>query len=182
VIDTPASHVRALAQFESTRTMTDRIAALTAIVNTQHPQKTECLKTFYEQWQADDLVVGKWFTVQATCRLPGALDQVRTLMTHPAFDMRMPNHVRSLIGAFSQSNPVNFHSANGEGYAFLADQVIELNTINPQIASRMLTPLAALGRYDDPRQAMMRTELERILQTPDLSRDVYEVASKAVAT
>ena len=182
VIDTPASHARALAQFESTRTMTDRIAALTAIVNTQHPQKTECLKTFYEQWQADDLVVGKWFTVQATCRLPGALVQVRTLMTHPAFDMRMPNHVRSLIGAFSQSNPVNFHSANGEGYAFLADQVIELNTINPQIASRMLTPLAALGRYDDPRQAMMRTELERILQTPDLSRDVYEVASKAVAT
>ena len=181
-IETPASHALALAQFESSQTMTDRIAALTAIVNTQNPHKNECLKAFYQQWQADDLVVGKWFTVQATCRLPGALDQVRTLMTHPAFDMRMPNHVRSLIGAFSQSNPLNFHSASGEGYAFLADQVIKLNTINPQIASRMLTPLAALGRYDTQRQSMMRTELERILETPSLSRDVYEVASKALAT
>jgi aminopeptidase N len=161
--------------------MTDRIAALSAIVNTHHPHKAECLRAFYQQWHADDLVVGKWFTVQATCRLPGALDRVRSLMTHPAFDMRMPNHVRSLIGVFSQSNSVNFHSSDGEGYEFLADQVIKLNAINPQIASRMLMPLTAMGRYDEERQGMMRDQLGRIMQTPDISRDVYELASKALA-
>jgi aminopeptidase N len=179
--NTPASHTQALVQFESSRTMTDRIAALSAIVNTHHPHKAECLRAFYQQWHADDLVVGKWFTVQATCRLPGALDRVRSLMTHPAFDMRMPNHVRSLIGVFSQSNSVNFHSSDGEGYEFLADQVIKLNAINPQIASRMLMPLTAMGRYDEERQGMMRDQLGRIMQTTDISRDVYELASKALA-
>ena len=181
VMDTPTAHSRAVEQFKSTRTMTDRIAALSAIVNNHNPHQAECLESFYQQWHADELVVGKWFTLQASCRLPGALAQVKTLMAHPAFDMSMPNHVRCLIGGFSQSNPVNFHAADGEGYEFLADRVIELNAINPQIASRMVTPLAALGRYDEHRQTLMRTQLERVLQCPDISRDVYEVASKALA-
>ena len=180
-MDTSTSHARALEQFRSTRTMTDRFAALSAIVNSRNPHKAECLNDFYLQWQDHDLVVGKWFTVQATCQLPGTLQQVKSLMTHPAFDLGIPNHVRCLIGGFTQSNPANFHAANGEGYVFLANQVIQLNAINPQIASRMLTPLAALGRYDAPRRKLMRTQLDRILETPSLSRDVFEVASKAVA-
>jgi aminopeptidase N len=88
--------------------------------------------------------------------------------------------VRSLIGAFTQMNALNFHSADGQGYAFLAEHIIKLNSLNPQIASRMLTPLTTWRRYDAQRQAMMQAQLERIMTTPDISRDVYEVASKSL--
>ena len=178
--DAPA-HERSLRQFESSGTMTDRFAALTAIVNSRHPRKTECLDAFYQQWREDDLVVGKWLTVQATCRLPGTLEQVKVLLAHPAFDFNLPNHVRSLVGGFSQSNAVNFHAENGEGYRFLADQVIRLNGVNPQIAARMLTGLTGWRRYDAHRQGLMRAELQRITAMPDLSPDVFELASKALA-
>ena len=178
--DAPA-HERSLRQFESSGTMTDRFAALTAIVNSRHPRKTECLDAFYQQWREDDLVVGKWLTVQATCRLPGTLEQVKALLAHPAFDFNLPNHVRSLVGGFSQSNAVNFHAENGEGYRFLADQVIRLNGVNPQIAARMLTGLTGWRRYDAHRQGLMRAELQRITAMPDLSPDVFELASKALA-
>ena len=102
-------------------------------------------------------------------------------MRHPAFDIRMPNHVRSLIGAFSQSNPVNFHAGDGAGYRFLADRVGELNGINPQIAARMLTALTTWRRYEPHRQALMRAALEQVAETAGLSPDVYEVATKALA-
>ncbi len=180
-LDDPTSHARASHQFDTARTMTDRIAALTAIVNSAHPDKDACLESFYQQWRHEDLVIGKWFTLQATSRLPGALDRVNALLSHPAFDMSVPNHVRSLIGAFSQSNAVNFHAEDGEGYRFLAEQVIRLNAINPQIAARMLTGLTGWRHYDEGRQQRMHAQLERVVHTPDLSPDVYEVASKALA-
>ena len=154
---------------------------MTVIANSTHPKKSSCLDSFFEMWQHDSLVVGKWFTIQATASLPGTLDEVKRLIRHSAFDLRMPNHVRSLIGAFSQSNSVNFHQQDGSGYQFLADYVIELNSINPQIASRMLTALTPWRRYDVMRQEMMKTQLSRIVDTPNLSPDVYEVASKALA-
>jgi aminopeptidase N len=180
-LDNPDAHALAVTQFESSRTMTDRIAALFAIVNSHNPHKAACLEAFYQQWRDDDLVVGKWFTLQATSYLPGTLEQVETLLRHPAFDLRTPNHVRSLIGGFSQSNAVNFHAEGGAGYRFLADRVIELNVINPQIAARMLTALTSWRRYDTERQQRMRGELERIAGTDTISIDVYEVASKALA-
>lgn len=180
-LDNPESHALCLKQFDQSPTMTDRIAALSAIVNSDHPQKNEVLNRFYETWKNEDLVVCKWFTIQATSRRPGVLGAVQTLMQHPAFDIRTPNHVRSLIGAFTQSNPANFHTEEGDGYRFLADQVIALNGINPQIASRMLTALTAWRRFDPSRQLLMQGALERVAHTPDLSSDVYEVASKALA-
>jgi len=180
-LDDPETCDLAVEQFEQSTTMTDRIAALTVIANSTHPKRSSCLDSFYEMWEHDSLVVGKWFTIQATASLPGTLDEVKRLIRHPAFDLRMPNHVRSLIGAFSQSNSVNFHQQDGSGYQFLADYVIELNVINPQIASRMLTALTPWRRYDVMRQQMMKTELNRIVDTPNLSPDVYEVASKALA-
>lgn len=180
-LDTPESHGLTLAQFESTRTMTDRIAALSAIVNSHHPHQNECLESFYQQWHTDDLVLGKWFTLQATCQLPGALNRVESLLVHPAFDMNMPNHVRSVIGGFSQGNSFNFHAEDGCGYRFLSDQVIRLNALNPQIASRMLNALTNWRRFDEARQALMKTELHRIVMTGGISSDVYEVASKALA-
>ena len=179
--ETPESRELSLQQFDQSLTMTDRIAALSAIVNSDHPEKAEALNRFYETWKVEDLVVCKWFTLQATCRRPGVLHAVRDLMQHPAFDIRTPNHVRSLIGAFTQSNPSNFHTEEGDGYGFLADQVIALNGINPQIASRMLTGLTAWRRFDPTRQLLMQGALERVAHTPDLSSDVYEVASKALA-
>jgi aminopeptidase N len=101
-------------------------------------------------------------------------------MQHPAFDLKTPNRMRALIGSFSRSNPICYHAKNGEGYCFLADTIIILDQINPQVASRMLTALTQWRRLDVSRQALMRIQLERILQTPNLSKDVYELTSKSL--
>jgi len=168
-------------QFNTAKNMTDQMAALTVIVNNPHPAKQQCLDSFYRQWQAEALVIDKWFTLQASGSMPDTFATVQALMLHPAFDLKNPNRVRSLIGAFSQSNPLHFHAANGQGYQFLADQIIALNTLNPQIASRMVGALTAWRRYDEGRQALMKAQLERIITTEAISKDVYEVASKSLA-
>ncbi|MCQ8116069.1 aminopeptidase N [Methylomonas rosea] len=168
-------------QFYSARNMTDQLAALSAIVNSNHPAKARSLDSFYVQWRQEALVIDKWFTLQATSSMPNTFATVQALMKHPAFDMKTPNRVRSLIGAFSQANPLHFHAQNGEGYRFLADQVLALNTLNPQIASRMVTGLAQWRRYDAGRQGLMKQQLQRIVATEHLSKDVYEIASKSLA-
>lgn len=167
-------------QFADAGNMTDQMAALSVIVNSAHPEKAECLASFYQQWQAEALVVDKWFALQASSPAPDTFANVQTLMNHPAFDLKNPNRVRSVIGAFSQANPVHFHAANGQGYAFLADQIISLNTLNPQIASRMVSALTSWRRFDASRQALIKTQLERIINTEAISKDVYEVASKSL--
>ncbi|MDX8125737.1 aminopeptidase N [Methylomonas sp. OY6] len=168
-------------QFYSARNMTDQLAALSVIVNSNHPAKARSLDSFYVQWRQEALVIDKWFTLQATSSMPNTFATVQALMKHPAFDMKTPNRVRSLIGAFSQANPLHFHAINGEGYRFLADQVLALNTLNPQIASRMVTGLAQWRRYDAARQGLMKQQLQRIVATEHLSKDVYEIASKSLA-
>ena len=168
-------------QFGAAKNMTDQIAALSVIVNSPHPAKQQCLDSFYHQWREEALVIDKWFALQASSSAPGAFATVQALMQHPAFDLKNPNRVRSLIGAFSQSNPLHFHAVNGQGYQFLADQIIALNTLNPQVASRMTGALTAWRRYDEGRQALMKLQLERIMTTEAVSRDVYEVASKSLA-
>jgi aminopeptidase N len=171
-------------QFVRGSNMTDVDAALRLLVNSRQPGaeplREQALADFYQQWQHESLVVNQWFTVQAVASRAGALARVQQLMKHPAFDMRNPNKVRSLIGAFCGGNPVNFHNLDGEGYRFLADQVIVLNALNPQIASRLLTPLTRWRRYGAERQALMKAELERIAAQPELSKDVYEVVSKSL--
>ncbi|SJM91176.1 aminopeptidase N [Crenothrix polyspora] len=171
----------ALQQFNSAKNMTDQIAALSDIVNNPHADKQICLARFYQQWQAEALVIDKWFTLQATSKMPDAFQTVLALMNHPAFDLSNPNRVRSLIGAFSQANAVHFHAANGQGYAFLGDQIIALNTLNPQVASRMVGALTSWAKYDVNRQALMKAQLERIINTANISKDVYEVASKSLS-
>jgi aminopeptidase N len=168
-------------QFKTARNMTDQMAALTAIVNNPHPATRQCLMDFYQQWRDEALVIDKWFTLQATSPMPGTYATVQALMAHDAFDLKNPNRVRSLIGAFSQANQLHFHAADGQGYQFLADQIIALNTINPQVASRMLSALTQWRRYDEGRQALMKAQLERIMGTENISKDVYEVASKSLA-
>jgi aminopeptidase N len=171
-----------LEQFEVCDNMTERLAALAVLVNsTFDEEKAKALASFADFFKDNPLVMDQWFSVQAACSLPGALARVQALMTHPAFTLKNPNKVRALIGAFTGQNPVNFHQADGSGYRFLADQVIILNALNPQIASRLLGPLTRWGKYSDARQALMKAELERVLASGELSSDVFEVVSKSLA-
>jgi aminopeptidase N len=167
-------------QFNTARNMTDQIAALANIVNCPHPAKDQCLDSFYDKWQSEALVIDKWFAIQAASPMPDTFTKVLSLTRHPAFDLATPNRVRAVIGSFTQANPLHFHAANGQGYEFLADQVIALNSLNPQVASRMLGPLTSWRRYDQNRQKLMKTQLERVMNSPDISRDLYEVASKSL--
>ena len=171
-------------QIQHSNNMTDTMAALSGLVNcdkapAQNVAKDE-LAAFYERWQDEALVVNQWLMVQATCSLPGTLSRVKALMEHPAFDMNNPNKVRALISAFAGNNAINFHSPNGAGYDFLADQIIRLNQSNPQIASRLLTPLTKWRKYDTQRQALMKAALTKIQSVPELSKDVYEVVNKSL--
>jgi aminopeptidase N len=169
-----------LEQFRTGDNMTDVIAALGCLVNRDAPERGEALETFYRRWREDPLVIDKWFTLQATSRLPGTLDEVKRLTGHPAFNIRNPNRVRSLIGAFAQGNPARFHDRNGAGYGFLADRVLEVNRLNPQVAARLVQPLTNWRRYEEGRRRLMQMELERIAAAPQLSRDVYEIVIKSL--
>ena len=180
-LEQPDIHELAIAAQNTAKNMTDQIAALAVIVNSSHPAKQQCLADFYQQWQSEALVIDKWFALQASSQCSDTFANVQALMLHPAFDLKNPNRVRALIGAFSQANPLHFHAANGQGYRFLADQIIALNTLNPQVASRMLSALTSWRRYDAGRQALMQAQLERIISTDAVSSDVYEVASKSLA-
>ncbi|MBU1284437.1 MAG: aminopeptidase N [Gammaproteobacteria bacterium] len=171
-----------LEQFENADNMTERLTALAVLVNSPfEAEKATALASFADFFKDNPLVMDQWFSVQAACALPGALQRVEQLMQHPAFTLKNPNKVRSLIGAFAGQNLLGFHQADGSGYRFLADQIITLNALNPQIASRLLSPLTRWGKYGSARQAQMKAQLQRILASGELSSDVYEVVSKSLA-
>ncbi|WP_114858257.1 aminopeptidase N [Azospirillum brasilense] len=169
-----------LGQYRGAQAMTDVMAALQFLSNSNAPERDEAIAAFYERWKGEALVVDKWFGVQATSHRPDALERVTALLSHPAFEIRNPNKVYALIGGFAGGNPVRFHDTSGAGYRFLADQVLRLDPMNPQVAARMVGPFSRLRRYDAPRRALMKAELERIVATPGLSPDVFEVASKSL--
>ncbi|MCB1655606.1 MAG: DUF3458 domain-containing protein, partial [Pseudomonadales bacterium] len=169
-------------QFEHSDNMTERLTALAVLVNSPfEAEKAAALASFADQFKDNPLVMDQWFSVQAGSGLPGGLQRVKQLMEHPAFNIKNPNKVRALVGAFAGQNLINFHAADGSGYRFLADLVIELNGFNPQIASRQLAPLTRWRKYDSARQALMKAELERIRSSGELSSDVFEVVSKSLA-
>ena len=172
----------AVSQFEQAKNMTDSMAALAALANSVGPEGGQALDAFYTRWKDEPLVVDKWFGLQATSRLPGTLEKVTALTHHPAFNIKNPNKVRALIGSFCNANPPHFHRADGAGYRFLADHVLALNKLNPQVASRMVNAFSQWRRYDAERQALQRAQLARILAEPGLSRDVFEVVSKSLGT
>ena len=167
-------------QFQGADNMTDSLGALATLAGCACPERDQALASFYRRWRDDRGVIDKWFSLQATSALPDTLSRVNALLDHPDFDIRNPNRARSLIGAFSQGNQVRFHEASGAGYRFLADQILRLNAINPQIAARMLTPFSRWRRFDAARQELMKGELTRILALPGLARDVYEIAAKSL--
>jgi aminopeptidase N len=170
----------ARAQFDAQANMTDVLAALDVLAATDTPDRDAALAAFHAKWRGDDLVLDKWFAIQAMSPRPQTLADVRALYRHPDFDMRNPNRFRSLVGAFSSGNQVRFHDASGDGYRFLADAIIALDPSNGQTAARLTNPLGAWRRQNPARQALMRAELSRILATPKLSRGTYEKASKAL--
>ncbi len=173
----------AQSQFVEASNMTDQLSGLRCLVNSEAEAavelKREALDSFYKQWSHEPLVVDQWFIVQAVCPLPGTLAQVKKLLDHSDFDNRNPNKVRSLIGAFCAQNHVGFHDSSGEGYDFLAEQALLLDKLNPQVASRLLTPLTRWKKFDPKRQAMMQAQLQRIKAQDELSKDVFEIVEKS---
>ncbi|MDH5324035.1 MAG: aminopeptidase N [Gammaproteobacteria bacterium] len=171
-------------QYQSANNMTDVVAALNSLCNAESvasDRRAHWLEHFYRQWQADALVIDKWLAIQAASRLNDTLARVRELVGHSAFNVKNPNKVRSLIGVFAGANSVNFHEDSGAAYEFVADYVLQLNSLNPQIAARLVGAFTMWSRFDAPRQALMKQQLERILAEPKLSRDVYEIVSKSLA-
>lgn len=168
-----------LQQYENANNMTEQLAAFRALVHSNRSEKDWVIADFYQRWQREALVVDQWFTAQATAPQPDTLERVEALLHHVAFEITNPNKVRALIGSFCNANPVNFHRADGEGYRFLADRIIQLNALNPQIASRMSTLLTRWRNYDEQRSRHIRAQLQRIRQE-SLSPDVYEVITKAL--
>jgi aminopeptidase N len=168
-----------LRQYHNATNMTEQLAALRTLVHSNRSEKQSVIDDFYQRWQREALVVDQWFTVQATAPQADTLNRVESLLQHPAFEITNPNKVRALVGSFCNGNPVNFHRADGEGYRFLADRIIQLNALNPQIASRMSTLMTRWRNYDEQRAAHIRAQLQRIKQEP-LSPDVYEVVTKAL--
>ncbi|KZD01102.1 MULTISPECIES: aminopeptidase N [Thalassospira] len=168
-------------QYRSADNMTDRMAALSVLNHLDHPGRAEALADFEARFGKDTVVMDKWFGLQAMSSRDDTLSRVKDLMSHPLFTMRNPNKVRSLIGAFAMTNPRHFHAADGSGYAFYTDRLIELDDINPQVAARLCAPLGKWAKYDEARADLMKAALDRILAKPDISRDLYEIASKSRA-
>lgn len=170
----------AAAQYGAATNMTDRLAALSLLADTEDAARDAALADFHARWRGDDLVLDKWFSIQAMASRPDTLAQVRALYAHPDFDLRNPNRARSLIGAFASGNPRWFHDASGEGYRFLADAVMALDPLNGATAARLVGPLGQWRRQDAARGALMRAELARIAALPGLSRGTDEKVSKAL--
>lgn len=171
-------------QYQSASNMTDRLSALRYLVNspvTSAKEKAdECLSHFYKRFSNEPLAIDQWLAVQATSTGKNALDNVKALLQHECFSLKNPNKVRSLIGAFCNNNLINFHRLDGSGYDFLTEQIIALNKLNPQIASRLVTPLTRWRKYSPERQSLMTERLKNIASQSDLSKDVFEVVSKSL--
>ena len=169
-------------QFKQANNMTDSFAALSALVNSGNKKEADkALSTFHQQWRDDAQVIEQWLSVQAASASFTDLSSLKKLMTLPDFELSNPNKVRAVIGVYCNQNLVHFHDVSGEGYAFLADNVIKLDDMNPQIASRLLTPLTRWKKFNSGRQAMMVGQLKRIHAKESLSKDVREVLEKSLS-
>jgi len=166
-------------QFEAADNMTDRQGALGVLVNGRSEYRARALDAFYDRYRGDALVIDKWFQVQALSSRDDAGEAVVRLAGHPDFSLSNPNRARSVLGAFGV-NQRAFHAADGSGYRFLGEQLVRLDRLNPQNAARLLPPLGRWRRFDAHRAGLMRAELERVLAAPDLSKDLYEQASKSL--
>ncbi len=180
LLETHSGEALANEQLHECDNMTDTLAAIRGLVSSNSSIAEAALDEFEANWKDDALVMDKWFSVQAI--KPGAetVGKVRDLMSHPAFSIRNPNKVRALLGVFSMLNSTGFHAADGSGYAFHAERVLELDRLNPQMAARMASAFNRWKRYDESRKALMKTELQRIASVDGLSSDVTEIVNNAL--
>lgn len=167
-------------QYQRANNMTDKIAVLEAINDSNLDLRAELMQEFADTWQHEPLVMNKWLSLQARSRREGAVTMVESLLTHPCFSIKNPNNVYALVGGFASANPTAFHAKDGSGYEFLTRRVIQLNAINPQVAARMVKPLIHWKKFDQQRQALMRASLQKILTVAELSKDVYEIVEKSL--
>jgi len=167
-------------QYGQSDNMTEQFAALACLANSNAAQREIALESFYSKWKDEPLVVDKWLAVQAASRRPDTLARVSELLGHPAFDLKVPNKVYALVRTFTGANHVRFHAADGTGYAFLADQVLALDRLNPQVAARMARGFDRWRKFDAGRQARAHAALERVRRAQGLSRDVAEIVEKAL--
>ncbi|MBV1908504.1 MAG: aminopeptidase N [Kangiellaceae bacterium] len=172
--------VLALNQQKNADNMTDEVCALRAILRTNHKTRSESTELFFNKWKDEDLVMDKWFSAQVQSDDPSVISEIKHLMQHEKFSITNPNKVRSLIGAFVSGNTMQFHNATGEGYQLLADIILELNLVNPQIGARMAKQFGAWRKFDKKRQALIREHLEHILTIDNLSNDIFEVIDKSL--
>ena len=170
----------AKAQFDAADNMTDRQGGLGVLVSLEASERQAALDAFYARFHDDPLVLDKWFALQAAAQRANTVDAVLNLAQHPDFTITNPNRLRSLAGTFG-GNHWAFHSADGRGYAFLADMIIAADKLNPQVAARLVTPFGRWRRFEPKRAEMMRQALERIVAVPGLSKDVFEQVSKSLA-
>ncbi len=181
-IDDERARELALEQFRSADNMTDRLGALRALVNSGFAaDREQALESFYQRFSDDPQVVELWFSVQASSGQAGQLPHILKLLEHPAFDWKNPNKVRSVVGVFAGQNLAAFHNPDGSGYQFLAGQVCRLDDSNPQIASRLVTPLTRWRKFAPAYSSQMKAALEGIRDKDNLSRDLYEVVHKSLA-
>ena len=173
--DIPLTHL------QRATNMTDTQVALALLSDQSGSARDDAFAAFRSQWSHEALMMDKWFALQAQSVRAGVLDDVENLVKDEAFSLKNPNRARALITGFAMGNPLHFHDSSGRGFRFLADHVIALDAFNPQIAARFLTPLTRWRKQDEARQILMKNEIERVLKRDDCSRDVYEIASKALA-
>lgn len=176
----PGAIARAARQYDTADNMTDRMAALATLSLHDVPDRERVIADFYARFASDPLVIDKWFALQATIPQPGTLAKVRELTAHPAFSLANPNRVRSLIGAFAQSNPTQFNRADGAGYEFIADTILALDAKNPQLAARLATAFRTWRTLEAGRRAKAEAALTRIKSAPNLSRDLSDIVERAL--
>jgi aminopeptidase N len=169
----------AKAQFDAADNMTDRQGALMVLASLDAGEREEALRAFYNRYEADPLVIDKWFAVQSSAQRSDTVEKVEALASHPQFNPANPNRLRSIAIPFGM-NQWAFHDASGRGYRFLADLILKADKINPQVAARLVPPFGRWRRFEEKRAALMRAELERMLATPGLSKDLYEQVSKSL--
>jgi aminopeptidase N len=167
-------------QLRQADNMTDALAALTALANCDCPERKPALDEFCTRWKEEPLVVDKWLAVEALSRLPGTVTRVKELTSHPAFTLENPNKVYALIGSFG-GNQVNFHAADGAGYDFMREQILALDPVNPQVASRMARHFERWKRFEPKRRGLMKAALEQVTGVRGLSKETAEVVNKALA-
>jgi aminopeptidase N len=172
---------RARKQYASADNMTDRMAALETLAMHDRAGRGDALDDFYKRYADDPLIIDKWLALQAAIPEPETLDRVRALTTHPAFSMANPNRVRSLIGAFAQANHTQFNRADGAGYDFVADIVLQLDPKNPQVAARIMGAFRSWRALEPNRRVRAQTTLRRVSQAPSLSRDLHDIVARTLA-